>query len=306
MNEDYKGIVTEPKELSKGTVFWTLGIIVLVIALMFASIVSKGSLFYGAVAFGVMTAVIVHMIFYILSNSSRTKFLLFLHGVIWVFTISIAIYLRFGWENKELSRFGVAYQAPVIDLYSVRGGKYRHGRRFMARIRYEVRGKVYVKSIANTDRILQISDTVRIIYSSKDPVLFGVSTFVKRRIEDSLDTAKFKDMGRGMATIDDPIAKDGDRFPQFRGGPSAFYEYLSNHLVYPPTGIVNRKAGLVRLSFVIDLDGTIQDVQVTKGIDQLYDEAAVKVLKGSPKWLPGIRNGKPIKVKYNIPIRFSL
>ena len=84
------------------------------------------------------------------------------------------------------------------------------------------------------------------------------------------------------------------------------YEYLRNHLVYPPTGIVNRKAGLVHLSFVIDLDGTIQDVQVTKGIDQLYDEAAVKVLKRSPKWLPGIRNGKPIKVKYNIPIRFSL
>jgi protein TonB len=38
----------------------------------------------------------------------------------------------------------------------------------------------------------------------------------------------------------------------------------------------------------------------------LYDEAAVKMLQGSPKWLPGIRDGKPVKVKYNIPIRFSL
>jgi TonB family protein len=78
------------------------------------------------------------------------------------------------------------------------------------------------------------------------------------------------------------------------------------HLKHPATGIVSQRAGEVHLSFIIDKDGTVTNVQVTKGINQLYDEAAVKVLKESPKWLPGIRDGKAIRVKYNVPIRFSL
>jgi protein TonB len=68
----------------------------------------------------------------------------------------------------------------------------------------------------------------------------------------------------------------------------------------------DQRAGEVRLSFIIDKDGSVTDVQVTKGMNPLYDEACVKMLKASPKWSPGIRDGKAIKVKYNVPIKFSL
>ncbi|MEJ7559975.1 MAG: energy transducer TonB [Pedobacter sp.] len=306
MEEEYKSIDTEPKELSNAALLWILGVMVITIALMFASILGKGYLFYGGVAFGFMTAVITHMTVYILSTTSRTTYILFLHGITWLIAISVAIFLRSSREDRELARFGVVYAAPVIDLYTVRGKKHNRESRFKARIRYVVRGKVYVKSVVNSDRILQISDTVRIVYSSEDPVLFGVTAFIKRKIPSSADTAKFKGMGGDSVSVTDPLARNGDRFPQFRGGPSAFYEYVRSNLIYPATGIVNRRAGEVHLSFIVDKDGTVKDVRVTKSIDHLYDEAAVKVLKESPKWLPGIRNGKPIKVKYNIPIRFSL
>lgn len=162
-----------------------------------------------------------------------------------------------------------------------------------------------MKSVLNTGRVLQISDTVRIVYSSKDPLLFGVAAFIKRKMPNALDTATYQKMAPDQLATTEQL-EDGDRFPQFRGGSSAFYEYIRRNLIYPAVGIVNRRAGEVHLSFIIDKDGTVRDVQVTKGINQLYDEAAVKVLKESPKWLPGIKDGETIKVKYNIPIKFSL
>jgi TonB family protein len=305
MQEEYKSKESEPEELSTTTLLWIFGISAVVLLLMFASIFGKGYLYYGGVAFGFMTAFIVHMTVWFLSQTSRTTNILIAHGVIWAIAILIAIYWRTSRENSELAVYGIVYQAPVIELYRVPVKKRSPDMRFRARIRYEVGGKVYVKSVVNTGRVLQISDTVRIVYSSKDPLLFGVAAFVKRKISNALDTATYQRMAPDQLATTEQL-EDGDRFPQFRGGSSAFYEYIRRNLIYPAVGIVNRRAGEVHLSFIIDKDGTVRDVQVTKGINPLYDEAAVKVLKESPKWLPGIKDGEAIKVKYNIPIKFSL
>jgi hypothetical protein len=174
MQEEYKSKESEPKELSTTALLWIFGIMVVVIALMFASIYGKGYLYYGGVAFGVMAAIIVHITVRFLSQTSRTINILIVHGIIWLITISIAFFWRNNREDRELADFGIVYHAPVIDLYTVRAKRRNPDTRFKARIRYEVRGKVYVKSVLNTGRTLQISDTVRIVYSSKDPVLFRV------------------------------------------------------------------------------------------------------------------------------------
>jgi TonB family protein len=305
MQEEYKSKESEAEELSYTAVLWVLGIMVVVVALMFASIYGKGYLYYGGVAFGVMTAIIVHLTIWLLSQTSRTTNILIAHGAIWFIAISIAIYWRTNRENRELAEFGIVYHAPVIDLYTVRVKKRNPDMRFKARIQYEVGGKIYVKSILNTDRVLQIGDTARIVYSSKDPLLFGVEAFIKRKTSDPTATKTFQGIGPDPFSIAD-ADEDGDRFPQFKGGSAAFYEYIRMNLVHPATGFVNRRAGEVQLAFTVDKDGTVIDVQVTKGMNQLYDEAAIKVLEQSPKWLPGIQDGIPIKVRYNIPIKFSL
>lgn len=306
MHQEYKSKESVPKELSSTAVLWIFGIMVVAIAMMFASVYGNGYLYYGGVAFGVMTAIIVQLIIWFISNTSRTKALMIVHGSIWVIAVVIGIFWRNNREDQELNKFGIVYNAPVIDLYTVNTKRRNPDARFKARIRYEVRGKVYVKSVVNTDRVLQIGDTVKIVYSSKDPVLFGVSEFIKRKEPVEIDNSAFEEVGPDRVPILDPIAKAGDKFPQFKGGSAAFYKYIAMHLRHPAMRMEDQRAGEVRLSFTIDEDGSVTDVQVTKGINQLYDEACVEMLKASPNWSPGMRDGKAIKVKYNVPIKFSL
>ena len=97
-----------------------------------------------------------------------------------------------------------------------------------------------------------------------------------------------------------------ERPPEFHGGMPALYAYLSENVTYPQKAKDQRIAGKVFISFVIAADGSVHDVNVEKGIGGGCDEAAVEAVQNMPKWKPGIQNGKPVRVKYNIPISFSL
>ena len=68
----------------------------------------------------------------------------------------------------------------------------------------------------------------------------------------------------------------------------------------------NNVQGKVFLSFVVEKDGKLTDIQVTRGLGSGTDEEAIRVLKASPRWNPGIQNGKPVRVKYNINVNFTL
>lgn len=94
--------------------------------------------------------------------------------------------------------------------------------------------------------------------------------------------------------------------PEFKGGMPGFAEYLKNNLVYPANARENGTAGRVVLSFTVEKDGSITDVKVLQGIGDGCDEAAVTVIQNSPAWKPGVQEGKAVRVKYTIPIVFSL
>jgi TonB family protein len=94
--------------------------------------------------------------------------------------------------------------------------------------------------------------------------------------------------------------------PTFPGGMDKFYTYLKENLRYPAEAKANKLEGKVFLSFVVEKDGSLMDIKVDRKLGQGTDEEAVRVLKGSPKWQPGIQNGNIVRVKYNIPISFNL
>jgi protein TonB len=56
----------------------------------------------------------------------------------------------------------------------------------------------------------------------------------------------------------------------------------------------------------VEKDGSLTDIKVTRGIGSGCDEEAVRVLKNSPHWKPGIQNGRPVRVQYSVPISFTL
>lgn len=97
-----------------------------------------------------------------------------------------------------------------------------------------------------------------------------------------------------------------EKQPEFPGGISKFYEYLSKTIKYPKTAQENNVQGKVFLSFIVEKDGSLSDALITRGLGSGLDEEALRVIKSSPRWNPGITDGKPVRVKYNINVNFTL
>ena len=62
----------------------------------------------------------------------------------------------------------------------------------------------------------------------------------------------------------------------------------------------------VGIEFVVEADGSVTNVKVVRGVDELLDKEAVRVVSVSPKWRPAIKNGEKVRVKYSLPVEFRL
>ena len=94
--------------------------------------------------------------------------------------------------------------------------------------------------------------------------------------------------------------------PQFPGGPSALSEYLSQNIHYPVVAEENGIQGQVIVTFVVEMDGSLSQLKVAKGVDLSLDKEALRVVRSMPKWIPGKANGKAVRVKYTMPVTFKL
>lgn len=97
-----------------------------------------------------------------------------------------------------------------------------------------------------------------------------------------------------------------ESMPEFPGGEEALYNYLSANLRYPT---VAREAGItgkVFVAFVVEPDGSVSNIKVLRGIGGGCDEEAIRVVENMPRWVPGKQRGKPVRVHFNLPIKFTL
>jgi len=94
--------------------------------------------------------------------------------------------------------------------------------------------------------------------------------------------------------------------PSFPGGNEALFKYLENNTIYPAISKVSGIQGTVHVTYVVEPDGSISNVKILKGIGGGCDEEALRVVKNMPKWEPGKQRGKPVRVQFNLPIRFIL
>lgn len=91
--------------------------------------------------------------------------------------------------------------------------------------------------------------------------------------------------------------------PHFPGGEAALLKYIAAHLKYPEEGEVQ---GVVNLRMVINEDGTVGEVKVTKSLWTYCDREAIRVAKSLPRFIPGKLQGKAVKVWFSLPVRFQL
>ncbi|MCC6839797.1 MAG: TonB family protein [Flavobacteriales bacterium] len=94
--------------------------------------------------------------------------------------------------------------------------------------------------------------------------------------------------------------------PEFPGGMAKMYQYLQNNTKYPDMEFDAGIQGKVFVEFVVERDGDISDVKVRRGVSPGLDKEAVRAVKSMPKWSPGKMNGKPVKVRFTIPVDFKL
>ncbi|MFC5283364.1 energy transducer TonB [Pedobacter alpinus] len=94
--------------------------------------------------------------------------------------------------------------------------------------------------------------------------------------------------------------------PEFPGGMAAWAKFLNKNLRYPAEARDNNITGKVLVSFVVERNGEITDLKVLRGIGGGCDEEAMRVIKKSPFWKPGIQNGRAVRVSYVMPIVFRV
>ncbi len=97
-----------------------------------------------------------------------------------------------------------------------------------------------------------------------------------------------------------------EMLPEFKGGIEAFMNFIAKNLHYPSDARDSGIQGRVIITFVVERDGTLNDIKVIRGLSQSIDNESIRIIKLSPPWQPGIQNGAPVRVQYSVPIAFSL
>ncbi|MDB5137642.1 MAG: energy transducer TonB [Mucilaginibacter sp.] len=116
--------------------------------------------------------------------------------------------------------------------------------------------------------------------------------------------------GSGIAKItEDNTPKEMNSveiLPQPVGGAEAWSRFLQKNMHYPPQAMDAHAQGKVFLSFIVEKDGHLSNIVVERGVGYGLDEEAVRVLSRAPAWKPGIQNGRPVRVKFTLPINFMI
>jgi tonB family C-terminal domain len=94
--------------------------------------------------------------------------------------------------------------------------------------------------------------------------------------------------------------------PQFPGGQIAMLKYIMENMKYPEQAMKEGIQGRVAVRFIVEKDGSISDVKPILSVHPLLNKEAVRVVKSMPKWTPGKQNGKPVRVRFNLPVMFKL
>ena len=105
---------------------------------------------------------------------------------------------------------------------------------------------------------------------------------------------------------DDQTFSVVEQMPEYPGGMRAGLEFMARNLRYPTKAREAGKQGRVIVQFVVRKDGSLSDFKVLRPVDPWLDAEAIRVISTMPKWKPGMQEGKPVSVKFTLPVTFML
>ena len=105
---------------------------------------------------------------------------------------------------------------------------------------------------------------------------------------------------------EEPVFTVVEVMPKFPGGNKALYAYLGNNIKYPEVAKKEGIEGTVYVTYVVEKDGSVTHVKLLRGVHESLDKEALRVVAEMPKWEPGKEKGKPVRVQYSLPIKYTL
>ena len=126
------------------------------------------------------------------------------------------------------------------------------------------------------------------------------------------DDVKEKEVEKDISTDEnlaenDKIYQVVEQMPEFPdGGMAGLMKWITNNIQYPAIARESGIQGRVDVQFVVNRDGSISDAQVMRGVDPYLDKEALRLINSMPKWKPGMQRGKPVRVRYSVPVNFRL
>lgn len=97
-----------------------------------------------------------------------------------------------------------------------------------------------------------------------------------------------------------------EKMPMFPGGTKALMKYLATHIVYPAQAKKDGIQGKVFASFIVNADGSISGIRIIKSVSPSLDAEVIRIIKSMPDWTPGEEKGQKVRVKYALPVKFTL
>lgn len=172
----------------------------------------------------------------------------------------------------------------------------------MALIKYGLSAPLFILMMILSSATINNSDTITVINTKADKVF---STPASKVTEITIDEPPKAE--RPVAAADTtPVYTSVERVPEFPGGLQAFGKFLITNIKYPASAREQKIQGRVIITFVVERDGTLSNERVVKGITGDLDNEALRVMKLSPQWKPGMHGNHPVRVQYSVPINFTL
>jgi protein TonB len=141
-------------------------------------------------------------------------------------------------------------------------------------------------------------------------VLCGLFAVSRAQTADTLKTPPLPaggadpDNGGKAPVAASPVYTAVSNPPRFPGGMDSLHRYLGSHVVYPPALLNAHKGGTVIISFVVETDGSLDQLQVRRSPDEAFSAEVLRVFAGM-KWISGSQNGHAVRVMYSVPVRFD-
>lgn len=129
-------------------------------------------------------------------------------------------------------------------------------------------------------------------------------------VEETGEVVEIADVGNVVVEApaeEEEIHQVVEQMPEFPGGMKALMQYLQENIKYPRISRENGSQGRAFICFVVNTDGSIQDVEVAKSTSDVHlDKEAVRVVEKMPRWNPGKQAGKAVRVRFTLPVTFRL